>query len=239
MAKKIDMTSQRCGRLLVIKENPERSTDKRIQWDCICDCGKTVTVRSNHLISGNTQSCGCYKNDMTSKRHKTHGKCRSKVYTAWCNIKVRCYKPDNIGYQNYGGKGIKLHDSFLDDFETFYAEIGDPPSDSRVWSVDRIDHEKDYEPGNIRWANYNQQAQNKGKASNNTSGFTGVSYMNNGYNEYWMAHWHIPSGGQKSKCFSIKKLGYETALKMAISAREKAIQILNANGAEYTETHGK
>ena len=232
------MSGKKCGRLTVISESPIRTNDGRIQWNCTCECGNSVTVMGKHLRSGHTQSCGCYKRDITSEHMKTHGKSRSKVYVAWTNIKARCYSPKSDSFCDYGAKGIGMHEAFKYDFEAFYAEIGDPPDDSREWSIDRIDYIKSYEPGNMRWATASQQSQNRGKASNNTSGYTGVSYMNNGYNEYWVAHWHTLQGLQQSKCFSIKKLGYEEAKQKAIAARAEAILMLNQQGADYSETHG-
>lgn len=237
MGKKIDLLGSKHGRLEVIKENPIRANDGRVRWDCICECGNLVTVFSKHLISGHTKSCGCYKIEKSSERFSTHGKTKTKVYNAWCNIKERCYNPKNTAYHNYGGKGIKMHESFVDSFETFYSEIGDPPNKTEDWSIDRIDYTKDYEPGNLRWATPEQQSQNRGKCSNNTSGVTGVSFMDNGKNVYWAAHWH-ENGKQVSKCFSIEKLGYDSAKELAIIARKEAISRLNESGAEYSENHG-
>lgn len=238
MGNKVDLLGSKCGRLEVIRENPVRANDGRVKWDCVCDCGKTVTVMGKHLKSGHTQSCGCYKIEKSSERFSTHGKTRTKIYNTWCNIKERCCNPKNTSYHNYGGKGIKMHESFVDSFETFYATVGDPPDETKDWSIDRMDYTKDYEPGNLRWATPPQQAQNRGMQSNNSSGYTGVSFMDNGKNEYWVAHWVDLNGKQVSKCFSIKKLGYECAKELAIEARKDAIKQLNAQGAEYAENHG-
>lgn len=237
MGGKVEMLGMKYGRLEVLKENPTRSNDGRVNWDCICDCGNFTTVSGKHLRTGHTQSCGCYKIDQTVKSISTHGKSRTKVYNTWCNIKERCYNPRTPQYFNYGGVGIAMHESFKNDFQTFYTEVGDPPSDTSEWSIDRINHTKDYEPGNLRWATAVQQSQNKGKQLSNTSGYTGVSYMDNGKNEYWVAHWH-ELGRQRAKCFSIKKLGNEYAKELAIAARKNAIIQLNARGAEYSENHG-
>ena len=79
MGKKIDESGKRFGKLTVIKENPNRSNDGRVMWDCVCDCGNLTTIRGKHLRSGHTQSCGCYKIVKTKEHFSTHGKTGSKV----------------------------------------------------------------------------------------------------------------------------------------------------------------
>ena len=238
MGKKIDESGKRFGKLTVIKENPNRSNDGRVMWDCVCDCGNLTTTYGEHLRSDHTQSCECYKIVKTKELFSTHGKTGSKVYNTWCNIKERCYNPNSTSYLVYGKFGITMHEDFVKDFQSFYNEVGDPPDETREWSIDRIDRTKNYEPGNMRWATPTQQSQNKGMQSNNSSGYTGVKFMDNGQNEYWVAYWHDLNGKQVSKCFSIKKLGYSYAKELAIIARKEAIAQLNAQGAEYTENHG-
>lgn len=123
------------------------------------------------------------------------------------------------------------------DFLVFIADIGDIPEDlsGRV-SIDRIDNTKGYTKGNIRWANDEQQARNKGMYSNNSSGANGV-YNQQG--RYWVASWYVAPNKKKSRYFSIKKYGDELALFMACEYREHQIDLLNLAGAGYTENHGK
>jgi len=238
MGKKSDLLGKRFGRLEVIEENPIRSKDGQVRWGCICDCGNFTVVLSKLLKLGKTKSCGCYQKEQSAERSSTHGKSKTKVYNAWQNIKERCHNPDNPSYPVYGGAGIVLPESFINDFMAFYVEVGNPPDETRDWSIDRIDYTKNYEPGNLRWATSRQQAQNKGKLSSNTSGHTGVGFMDNGKNQYWVAHWHSLDGRQMSKCFSIKKLGYNRAMELAIIARKEAIDALNKQGADYSINHG-
>ena len=238
MGKKLNLLNCRFGRLKVLTENHYRTNGGGVRWDCICDCGNLITVPAMHLKSGHTQSCGCYRIDQVVKSITKHGKAGSKVYNAWCSIKERCCNPNNKAYENYGGAGITVHESFINDFQAFYAEIGEPPDETPDWSVDRVDHTKGYEPGNLRWATPPQQAQNRGMQSNNSSGYTGVSFMSIGKNEYWVAHWNNLNGRHMSRVFNIKEFGYERAKELAIEARKDAIKQLNAQGAGYTENHG-
>lgn len=83
------------------------------------------------------------------------GKFRDKAYQSWKNIKERCHNPNHIAYHNYGGRGIKVgFGSFLE----FYCEVGDPPTARHT--IDRIDNEKGYEPGNVHWASAHDQRRN-------------------------------------------------------------------------------
>jgi len=96
------------------------------------------------------------------REQRYHGLIKHPLYLCWCNMRRRCLKPDRKEYKNYGGRGIKVCDHWLI-FKNFYddmIEIG--------WSegltLDRINNNGNYEPGNVRWATWKQQARNKRKA---------------------------------------------------------------------------
>lgn len=118
----------------------------------MCDCGNDTIVASSSLQLGKTQSCGCLQRERASKHlhahhYRTHGKNRSRVYEAWKNILARCTNPSHPTFDIYGGRGIDVgFRSFLE----FYSEIGDPPSPRHT--IDRINNERGYWPGNVRWA---------------------------------------------------------------------------------------
>lgn len=84
--------------------------------------------------------------------------CRSTEYIAWLNMKVRCYKKSYHHYKDYGGRGIKVHEDWINDFISFYEYIGKKP---KGYTLDRIDVNKDYEPGNVRWASWKTQVANR------------------------------------------------------------------------------
>lgn len=88
-----------------------------------------------------------------------HGMYGTKVHLAWRNAKSRCYNPRNVNYINYGGRGITMYQPWRDDLLAFYEEVGDPPSHEHT--LDRIDVNKNYEPGNVRWVTAAEQQKNK------------------------------------------------------------------------------
>lgn len=238
MTKKIDVKrGQRFGRLSVIREVDAQKG--RRKFLLICDCGNITEVALTNLRRGTTQSCGCLMKERLSAAKKTHGKTHTTVYHSWLGIKQRCYNPNHPDYDLYGGLGLDIYDQWKDSFEEFYSFIGDPP-DTRRWSIERLDNDKGYIPGNIEWALPEKQARNKGKSRNNTSGVTGVYQTTSSAGVgYWLAKWINLDGKTQSKYFSEKIYGYEEAFRLACERRLSEIERLNEEGANYTENHGK
>lgn len=80
-------------------------------------------------------------------------------YRTWRAIKTRCLNPKCRSFPNYGGRGIRICEEWRDDFSAFYAAVGAQPAPRST--LDRIDNERGYEPGNVRWASASEQNANK------------------------------------------------------------------------------
>lgn len=244
MPARINLEGETYGMLRVISLSHTTRNNGMSHYLCKCSCGAEKVISHGNLRSGHTVSCGCQRNKTGSESSNfIHGFSKNhKAYKSWCKIKERCLNPNDISYANYGAKGVTISDEFKDDFLAFYAEVGEPPGQSRLWSVDRIENSKNYEKGNLRWAYVTQQARNKSMKSNNSSGETGVQFYHSGntkHTTYAVANWYDLSGKAMNKKFSVKKLGLLPAFKAAVECRRKMIEELNGQGAGYTENHGK
>jgi hypothetical protein len=165
MSLKIDLTGNKYGQLLVIKQ-VGLTKCKRALWQCLCDCGNLSKVISHSLTSGHTKSCGCNRYAFPGYNRQKHGHakldCRQPEFNTWMNIKARCYNKNNSHYKYYGGKGVIVCDRWLGDngYENFYADMG--PRPSKKHSIDRYpDVNGNYDPNNTRWATTKQQNRNK------------------------------------------------------------------------------
>lgn len=242
----IDWTGQVIERLTVKSVVGRHPTRRALIWEAECLCGNTCNVSSAELAAGDTKSCGCLKDEVMKEintkfkeKHETHGWAGTKEHKAWKRIKQRCLNKNSAEYEVYSKIGIC--EEFANDFTEFLADIGEIPKDfeGRA-SVDRIDNTKGYVKGNVRWANDEQQARNKGMYSSNSSGVNGV-YLHVGSDgkQYWAANWYEANRKQKTKYFSVNKYGNELAFFAACEFRDVIIQRLNLQGAGYSENHGK
>ena len=161
MATLIDLTGQQFGRLLV--KNRHGLDGRNTTWDCQCSCGgpkaASVIVQSYNLRHGKTVSCGCVRKEKTLVTATQHGMRNTKAYRTWIGMKDRCYNENSVAYCNYGGRGIIVDEHWKESFETFYTDMGDPPSAGH--SIERRDVNGNYTLSNCYWGTDEEQANNK------------------------------------------------------------------------------
>jgi hypothetical protein len=159
----LDPTGKKYGRLLVLSE-VARTDPKKRRFLCLCDCGQRTERNLNALRTGHVRSCGClHIETLAENRTKgprgqppKHGKHGTPEYGSWISMRQRCNNPKKKCFEHYGGRGIKVCERW-DAFANFLQDMGPRPEGH---SLDRIDVNGNYEPGNVRWATQQQQLEN-------------------------------------------------------------------------------
>lgn len=141
MSRRLDLKGKRFHKLFVLEFSHLLAKGYSV-WKCKCDCGKTVIRRGSSIVSGQTKSCGCYRN--------RHGKSATKEYKSWAGAKSRCYNVYNPKYKNYGERGIKMSEKWVNSFQAFYNDLGKCPNNNGH-----------YESNNCVWATAKEQARNR------------------------------------------------------------------------------
>lgn len=138
--------------------------NKHRRWLCVCRCGKNVTATASNLRHGHVRSCGCRVHDTWNAKPGCHGESKKKgsgsLYVTWQSMMSRCYNPNASGYALYGGRGISVCERWRGKggFINFRADMGRRPPGT---TLDRVDTNGNYEPGNCRWGTAKEQGRNK------------------------------------------------------------------------------
>lgn len=148
--RKIDETGKVYGEFTVLSQ---AESYKGVRWNVRCSCGVERVVPGVKLRNGGSKSCG-------HDRSVTHGLRQTRLYTTWCNMKARCYRPNSTEYKYWGGRNITIHPDWLADFQNFYDwSMANGYADDL--SIDRIDVDGSYEPNNCRFVDMKTQNRNK------------------------------------------------------------------------------
>jgi hypothetical protein len=170
---------QRIGRSVVTRTGLRTGSRNLPAAELLCDCGQRYIKPLGRLREaargrGGAKSCGCLRRETGSRNpvmlRTTHGLESHPLYPTWYKIRDRCENPANPRYQDYGGRGIRLHGPwhdvrvFIEDIEATIGPRppGRSPSGKRpAFTLDRADNNRGYEPGNVRWATWHEQRVNR------------------------------------------------------------------------------
>lgn len=152
----VDITGVKFNKWTVLKYDESKSINRKSYWICRCECGTIRSVRVDNLKK--YQSCGCHKKQLLKNRVK-HGQYNTRLYKVWIGMKQRCDNKNNIRYTNYGGRGIKVCESWYD-YSNFY-NWAIANGYVKGLTIDRINNNGDYKPDNCRFISNEVQQLNK------------------------------------------------------------------------------
>lgn len=131
-------------------------------WNVVCACGTRRSILATTLVRGRSSSCGCISAAALVERTRKHGKAHTYLYQTWKGVLRRCLNSSDAAFRLYGARGIKVAENWVNDFEAFeqdiLSSIGHRPTDDH--SLDRVDNDRGYEVGNLRWATSLEQVHN-------------------------------------------------------------------------------
>lgn len=156
-----DITGQRFGRLIALGP-VDHNNFGRLKWLCRCDCGNETITNGESLRRGATQSCGCLGKENAKKSNTKHGLRRHRLYRIWYAMIQRCTNPNDGAWKNYGQRGISVCGEWRVSFRSFFDHVSALPNCNRKgYSIDRINNDGNYEPGNVKWSTAKEQRHNR------------------------------------------------------------------------------
>lgn len=156
MPRPLNVENQRFGRL--VARWPDGGSKSGIIWLCTCDCGNLRHIQASMLSRGRRESCGCLVFTKALTNGQQIGGKKTPEMNSYATAKNRCSNLNNHRWEWYGGRGIQFK---FQSFEEFFAAVGKKPGSE--YSIDRINNDGHYEPGNVRWATKKEQAKNQRK----------------------------------------------------------------------------
>ena len=156
-----DITGLRVGFLTAMKYHG--SDGKKSLWEMLCDCGKTVVQNASEMQKqkkrGITASCGCMRRSTIGQKNTSHGMSHHPGYSVWRAMLDRCGLSTHHAFYNYGARGITVCEKWQQGFDAFWQDMG--PSYTRGLTLERLDNNAGYYPGNCAWRTRKQQSNNQ------------------------------------------------------------------------------
>jgi len=192
--------------ILGMRYATSKSKKKKRYCKCMCECGKEFETLLENVKAGATSSCGCLR-----VKPKTHGLTRHPYYKKWVSMRLRCTNPKDVGYIHYGARGIKVFNEWLDNPIKYIEYISKlPKAGTKDYSIDRINNDGNYEPGNLRWATDHEQNSNTRRNTIKQSGEAHITWYSK------TEKWRVRLEG--------KQIGSFKELPDAVEARDRYIK---------------